>query len=236
MATYVVVHGAWGGAWSWNRMIVPRLRAAGHTVYAPTLTGLGERTHLAAPTVDLSTHVSDVENVLFYEDLRDVVLVGHSYGGMVITGAADRQRERIRHLAYLDAFVPTDGQSLFDLIGPEGTAQMRALAVAEGDGWRVPPRPLPPDTPAELLSWIMERRGQQPISTFAQALRFVNGPIELPRTYVYCSEKAPGHDAFAAIAARVKADAGWRYHEIATDHNLQYSAVAETVMLLLELA
>ena len=107
MATFVVVHGAWGGAWSWNKFVVPRLRVSGHTVFAATLTGLGDRTHLAHPGVDLDTHVQDVANVLFYEDLHDVILVGHSYGGRVITGVADTSADRLAHLVYLDAFVPT---------------------------------------------------------------------------------------------------------------------------------
>src|SRR5438132_4781326 len=119
MATFVVVPGASAGAWSWNRLVIPMLRRKGHDVYAVTLTGLGERIHLASPEVDLETHIQDVVNVLFYEDLRDVVLVGHSYGGMVITGVADRAPERLRQLVYLDAAVPSDGQAIADLSGPE---------------------------------------------------------------------------------------------------------------------
>ena len=102
MATFVIVHGAWGGAWSWNRFVIPRLRAAGHTVFPVTLTGLGERTHLGNADVDLETHIQDVVNVLFYEDLHNVILVGHSYGGRVITGAADRASDRLAQLVYLD--------------------------------------------------------------------------------------------------------------------------------------
>src|SRR5438445_13579590 len=137
MATIVLVHGAWGGA-SWERFVAPRLRAAGHLVFAPTLTGLGDRSHLSSPEVDLATHVQDVANVLFYEDLTDAILAGHSYGGMVVTGVAGRMPERLRRLVYLDAFVPEDGQSLFDLVGAERAASMRARAAANGDGWRVP--------------------------------------------------------------------------------------------------
>lgn len=107
VATFVLVHGAFSGAWSWNRFVVPQLRASGHTVFATTLTGLGDRTHLAHPGIDLDTHVQDVVNVLYYEDLHDVILVGHSYGGKVITGVADRSADRLAHLVYLDAIVPT---------------------------------------------------------------------------------------------------------------------------------
>jgi pimeloyl-ACP methyl ester carboxylesterase len=231
MATYVIVHGAWGGGWAWSRRVAPPLRAAGHDVFTPTLTGLGERTHLASPAVDLETHVQDVANVLEYEDLRDVVLVGHSYGGMVITGVAGRARDRLRHVIYLDAFVPENGQSLADLVGPEGAARMRAQAEA-GDGWRIPPGALAPDTPADLLDWITPRRGHQPLRTFEQPVR-LDAPIDLPRTYVYCAAK-DDRDVFRQVARRVENDPNWRYHEIQTGHNLQYSATEETVRILLE--
>ena len=116
MATYVLVHGAWHGGWCWQR-VTPLLRAAGHEVLTPTLTGLGERSHLANSAIDLNTHIQDVVNVLEYEDLRKVILVGHSYGGMVITGVSERVPERLTHLVYLDAFVPRDGQSLLGFVG-----------------------------------------------------------------------------------------------------------------------
>src|SRR5689334_15631432 len=120
MANYLLVHGAWHGGWCWRR-VVPLLRAAGHEVFTPTLTGLGERVHLLTRDVGLDTHAQDVIGVLEYEDLRDVVLVGHSYGGMVITAVAERAAERLAHLVYLDAFVPRDGQSQMDLLGPSSS-------------------------------------------------------------------------------------------------------------------
>jgi pimeloyl-ACP methyl ester carboxylesterase len=232
MATFVIVHGAWGGGWAWSRRVAPPLRAAGHDVLTPTLTGLGERTHLASPAVDLETHVQDVVNVLEYEDLRDVILVGHSYGGMVITGVAGRARDRLRQLVYLDAFVPESGQSLADLVGTEGAARMQTQAAEVGDGWRIPPGPLAPDTPAELLDWITPRRGFHPLRTFEQAVR-LDGPIDLPRTYVYCAKKE-GRDAFRGFSERLRADPAWRYYELETGHNLQYSASEDTVRILLE--
>lgn len=108
MTTFVLVHGAWLGGWAWKH-VTPRLRMAGHEVFAPTLTGLGERVHLAHPGVGLETHIQDVVNVLVFEDLQQVTLVGHSYGGIVITSVADRTPERLAQLVYLDAFVPEDG-------------------------------------------------------------------------------------------------------------------------------
>ena len=140
MATFVLVHGAWHGGWCWKK-VTPLLRAAGHEVYTPTLTGLGERAHLLTREVDLDTHIRDIINVLEYEELRDVILVGHSYAGMVIAGVADRVPARLAHLVYLDAFVPRDGQASLSLSPPELEAHLRAQALAEGDGWRVPAPP-----------------------------------------------------------------------------------------------
>lgn len=136
MATYVLVHGAWHGGWCW-RAVARSLRADGHEVHAPSLTGLGDRRHLAAPDIDLDTHVMDVVHLLEMEDLTGVVLVGHSYGGMVVTGAADRAHPRIRSLVYLDAFVPEDGRTLLDYVVPERAARM----AEEGrrTGWVSPP-------------------------------------------------------------------------------------------------
>jgi pimeloyl-ACP methyl ester carboxylesterase len=114
MATFLICHGAWSGGWAWKK-VRPLLRAAGHEAFTPTYTGLGDRAHQASPMVDLETHIQDVLAVIEYEELKDFVLVGHSYGGMVVTGVADRVPERVKHLVYLDAFVPADGQSLLDL-------------------------------------------------------------------------------------------------------------------------
>ena len=145
MATFLVAHGAWSAGWAWKKMR-PLLRAKGHGIFTPTYTGLGERVHLASPHVDLETHIADMLSVLPFEDLREVVLIGHSYGGMVATGVADRAPERLAQLVYLDAFVPRNGQCLFDLLGAESSARMREAARTVGDGWRTPPSPVPPDT------------------------------------------------------------------------------------------
>jgi pimeloyl-ACP methyl ester carboxylesterase len=145
MATFVIVHGAWSGAHAW-RWVRPMLRAAGHDVVTPALTGQGERAHLATPATDLDTHITDVAAVLHYEDLSDVV-VGHSYGGMVITGVADRVPERLAQLVYFDAEVPLDGEAELDLVPATERAGYEEAARTRGDGWRVPPPfpdPLPP--------------------------------------------------------------------------------------------
>jgi len=139
MTDYVLVHGAWFGSWCWAR-VRRLLTAAGHRVFTPTLTGVGERSHLLSRDVGLDTHVADVANLMKWEDLRDIVLVGHSYGGAVVRHVADRMPDRIRSLVYLDAFVPENGKSLFDYI-PDSGKGMRELAVAKGDGWKIPPMP-----------------------------------------------------------------------------------------------
>ena len=134
--TFLVCHGAWSAGWAWKKMH-PLMQAAGHRLVTPSYTGLGERVHLANPSIDLETHIEDMLNVIKYEDLRDIVLVGHSYGGMVATGVADRARDRVAQLIYVDAFVPEDGQSLFDINEPG--RQRDAGWAKSGDGWRVPP-------------------------------------------------------------------------------------------------
>ncbi|MGE3912168.1 MAG: alpha/beta fold hydrolase [Chloroflexota bacterium] len=235
MATYVIVHGAWGGAWSWNKLVVPMLRAAGQDVYPVTLTGLGERTHLASPDVSLDTHIQDVVNVLFYEDLTDVILVGHSYGGNVITGVADRVPERLQQLVYLDAATPSDGQASADSF-PGRREQVEEQARRDGDGWKVPPGAVPADQPAEITVWATPRRSPMPIKTMTTPVRLTRGETTLPRTFVYCTlEKAPGSPQ-ALRAERVKDNPRWQYLELETGHNLHYSAPKETVSILLQLA
>jgi pimeloyl-ACP methyl ester carboxylesterase len=228
-ATFLVCHGAWSAGWAWKKMH-PLMQAAGHRLVTPTFTGLGERAHLANPSIDLETHIEDIVNVIKYEDLRKVVLIGHSYGGMVASGVADRARERIAQLIYLDAFVPRDGQSLFDFIEPD-RSRVRALAKA-GDGYRVPPNPTPPDTSPADVEWLTERRVDMPIKCFETKLKLHHGELTLPRSYIYATRIAPA-DAFGQFAARAKQAPGWRYHEIDASHSPHVTA-PDTLMALLE--
>ena len=217
MATFLVAHGAWSSAWAWNKMR-PLMRAAGHELWTPSYSGLGERAHLASPALDLETHIRDVVGVFEMEDLHDVVLIGHSYGGMVATGVADRVRERIAQLIYLDAFVPKDGQSLFDLQPAATRTRMHDLARTAGEGWRVPPNPMPPDTPEADQAWAKGRRLPQPIKTFEQKLRLTSQAPPPPRTYIYCKRIPPG-DVFRQFAERARHESGWRYCELDASHN-----------------
>lgn len=226
MATYIICHGAWGGGWSWGR-IRRLLGGAGHEVFTPTYTGLGERAHLAHPMIDLETHIRDILAVIEYEDLRDVVLVGHSYGGMVATGVGDRVAERIRHLVYLDAFVPGDGESLNDLTGGS-----EADAV---EGWLVPPRPSAPDTSAEDLAWGAARRRHQSALCFSQRLRLTRAMPPFPRSYIHCTKKI-GHDNFRQFADRFRGDPAWRFYALDASHSPNITAPEELAGLLVKIA
>jgi pimeloyl-ACP methyl ester carboxylesterase len=233
MATFVVAHGAWSAGWAWAK-VRPLLRARGHEVFTPTYTGLGERAHQAAPGLGLSTHVDDVLGLLTFEDLHEVVLVGHSYGGMVATVVADRAPARIRRLVYLDAFVPRDGESLFDLLPGDVRARMREAARTEGNGWRVPPNPVPGDTSEADLAWILPRRVMQPLGTFEEPARLTGDGGHLPRTYVYCTRIAPG-DVFRPFADRARRE-GWQYVELDASHSPNVTAPNALAALLADVA
>ena len=231
MATFVVCHGAWSASWAWKKMH-PLMRAAGHTLHVPCYTGLGERRHLLNRDMTLDTHILDVVGAIEMEDLLDVVLVGHSYGGMVATGVADRVRERIAHLVYLDAFVPRDGERLFDLQSPEHRVRVEAQVVANGDGWLVPPQPPPPDTSPEDLAWMAPRRFSQPLATFAAPVTLSSGGFGGSRSYIFCNRVGPA-DSFRQFSQRAQTEAGWGYAEIDASHN-PHIMVPDDLMAVLE--
>jgi pimeloyl-ACP methyl ester carboxylesterase len=216
--------------------VAPRLRAAGHEVFAPTLTGLGERAHLLAPAIDLDTHAADVLGVLECEELRDVVLVGHSYGGMVITAVAERAAGRLARLVYLDAFLPRDGECLLDLFPPAARAQTLARARAEGAGWYLPPQrdahPYGVTAPADV-AWLRRRFAAQPLRTLQQPVRRADPAAgALPRTFVACT--ATGW--FAGSVARARAEGGWDVRELDAVHDVMVTAPQALTDVLLELA
>lgn len=235
MATYVLVHGAWGGAHIW-RYVRRMLHDAGHDVFTPSLTGVGERAHLTSPQVTLHTHVLDVANTMLYEDLRDVVLLGFSYGGMVVTGALAHVAERVRHLVYLDAFVPRDGESLSSLRG-----QPPLHAGLMGSEWLVPPIARHYEGYDETrAAWEAARRSAQPAGCFDEPVR-LDHPLEqfgLTRTYVKATGEPRGmsNDHFWAMADRYGDDPAWRYREIATNHMIPVNEPRALTEILLELA
>lgn len=234
MATFVLVHGSFGGGWVWQK-VTPLLRAGGHEVHIPRLTGLSDRSHLLDCGVDLTTHITDVAGLLFYEDLSDVVLVGHSYAGMIITGVATTVPERLRLLVYLDAYVPAAGQSELDL----WPAEERAAAkrdLAAGRGLRQPPPPavLGIADPA-MADWVYARCTPHPLATYDQPAPAGSAQsAALPGVFIRCTA-GPWTTRFAASAAKAKA-AGWPVHEIATGHMAMLTAPNEVARLLLDAA
>jgi pimeloyl-ACP methyl ester carboxylesterase len=212
------------------------LRADGHEVCAPSLTGLGERVHLAGPDVDLTTHVTDVENVFKYEGLEQVVLVGHSYGGMVVTGVADRVPEMIRHLVYLDAFLPRDGESCFDLGGAGG----QEGAQVE-DGWKVIVVPPPPEDAPEEVKESVRLLSAQPIKTLQEPVS-LKTPLEdrdFNLTYIKATEPPREDDfgkAFWAASDRTKDDPHWRHYVVDSGHVVQYEVPRELADILIEVS
>jgi pimeloyl-ACP methyl ester carboxylesterase len=237
MATFVVVHGAWSGgqAWRWLR---PLLQGAGHEVFTPSLTGLGERSHLASAQVDLDTHIQDVLGVLEFEDLDQVVLVGHSYGGMVITGVADKAPQRLAQLVYLDAEVPADGQCEFDLLAPPERTDYQQAAASRGQGWQIPP-PVPDPLPQDLdarLRWAMSRMVPQPINTFTQPLGLVNpGGAGVAQTYILCTQGKEDQE-LPGYVQRARSDPVWRFVELEAGHGAHVTAPQQLAHLLVELA
>ncbi len=231
LATIVLAHGGWSAAWAWKK-VRPLIAAAGHQFFTPTYTGLGERAHLASPSNELETHIADVLGVLKFEDLRDVVLIGHSYGGMVATGVADRTRDRISRLIYLDAFVPANGQALIDLV-PPAERQRLLGSVATGDGWRVTPNPTPPDTSAQDLEWIGKFRMPQSVKCFEQPLQ-LQAELDLPRVYIHCTRYAD-KKPFAQFANRAKGQAGWQLYELDASHSPNVTAPAALVEVLAQI-
>jgi pimeloyl-ACP methyl ester carboxylesterase len=230
MATFVLVHGSWHGGWCYAR-VARLLRAAGHEVFTPTLTGMGERAHLAGLEINLDTHVRDIVNVLAYEDLTDVILCGHSYGGMVITGVAGEVGERIACLFYLDAFVPSKDQSFFDVVGPD-IAQMFLSLAAKHDG-AVPPIPASAFNVNEKdAAWVDAICVPQSLASFAQAVRagIETVPV-VRRTYVFAT--ANGMETFRPFHERLKDDPAWTVHTVACGHDVMLDAPEALAEMLL---
>lgn len=232
MATFVLVHGGWGGPHGFRRLRAS-LQGSGHQVFTPSLTGLGERAHLTSPGVGLSTHVSDVVNHVLYEDLEGIVLLGFSYGGCVVTGAVDHIAARIRHLVYLDAFVPEDGQSVYSLTGrPVATMGL-------GASWLVPPPDRTFDDPEEA-AFMNARRTPQPVRCFQESVRLARALEDYPftRTYIRATGDrldAPGAAVFDTAAVRARESAAWRYQEVATNHMIASNRPEKLADLLREL-
>ena len=211
-ATFVLVHGSCHGGWCWQK-VTPLLRKQGHEVYTPTLTGLGERSHLLRKDIDLDTHIQDIIQVFEYEDLNEVILVGHSYGGMVIGGAAEKIAQRIKCLVYLDAYIPQDGKSAFDLIPGLKEIYERRSMKEQGKEWLVSsyePQDFGVTNPDDIV-WMNARLGPMPWHTHDQPLKMQNTQSKkLAKSYISCTDF--GDSQF--MAQRIKSQGDWDYHEL----------------------
>ena len=230
--TYVLVHGAYGGGWIW-RDVADGLRKQGHRVWTPTQTGLGERAHLMSRQITVDTHIDDVASVIETDELRDVILVGHSYGGMAVTGVADRMTDRIRHVVYLDALIPENGDTAFTVL-PAGLADSRRKVAREQGGGVALPVPGPeafpiPDGPAK--DWFMRRLRPHPIGTYESVVRLSKpAGAGLPVTYV--SYTNPALASIEPSRQRARAKTGWRFMELAVPHDVEVPMPEKVVELL----
>ena len=249
MTNYVLVGGAWLGGWCWQ-LVARRLRDDGHDAYPLTLTGLGERAHLSRPEIDLDTHIADVVNLIEFEDLREVVLLGHSYAGIVVTGVADRARDRISQLVYLDSGPTPDGLSFLDMQPPEVKQHIERQVAELGDGWRLP---LPSweelenvqgasleglDEPQRRL--MRARAVAQPFGTYTQQLRLGNATPSRRPTKVFVTNSFPLSQVRRLIAGghpwfRELAGPEWRLLELPTGHWPMFSRPEDLAELLLDL-
>jgi pimeloyl-ACP methyl ester carboxylesterase len=230
MATFVLVHGAWAGGLIW-RHVARALRQAGHEVYTPTLTGIGERRHLLDRKIDLNTHIQDVLGVIDYEDLSGFALVGHSYGGMVVTGVADAVPDKVASLVYLDAFVPENGQSLFGMF----PGRAPRPATAPGEDWLTAPPPWEAfgETSAEVREFGARKGMSQPTACFTQPVKLTDGIDRIRRKiYIYCDQRKP--TAFTPLYERLKSQPGWIVRTLPCSHFAQLDMPAQLTTLLQE--
>lgn len=242
MATFVLVPGAWLGGWAW-RDVADGLRAAGHEVYAVTLTGLGERVHLARPKTDLETHITDVVNTIRYNDLDEVYLVGHSYAGLVVTGVADRIAERIAKVIYVDSAPFAAGMSMVSLFPPEAVAGMEQTVQTFGEGWRLPfpgweimAQGSSVAGLSEEAKLLVEGRAEaQPWASWIQPLHLEHPDAAWRGALIACDDI---HSLVEAGVPQIMpfTQAPWQYTHLATGHWPMFSAPAELTQALRDLA
>ncbi len=238
-AAFVMIHGAWHGAWCWSRVLT-LLRGAGHAAHAVTLTGLGERAHLLSRDIGLATHVADVVNLVECEELNDVVLVGHSYGGLILTGVADALlarggARRLKHLAYLDAVVPHPGECWATHHDARLVAARLAAAAADPQGALPPPDAALFGLTGADMDWVNRRQTPHPFSMYQEPLTFdAKRLASVPRSFVDCTN--PAWPSIAPMRARVRSEPGWRVAELPTGHDAMVSAPQALTQALLDCA
>jgi pimeloyl-ACP methyl ester carboxylesterase len=238
MANFVLVHGAWHGAWCWAR-VLPTLRAAGHGAHAVTLTGVGERAHLLSRDITLSTHLDDITNLIACEELGEVVLVGHSYGGLVITGVADRLLARqpsvLDQLVYIDAVVPRSGECWATHHPAELVATRLAAAAAHPQGALPPPDAALYGLTGADRDWVNRRQTAHPLAHYQEPLVFDGARLaSVRRTFIDCT--SPAWPSIASMRHRVRSEPGWRVRELPTGHDAMVSAAGALTRMLLDAA
>ncbi len=231
--TFVLVHGAWHGGWCWRR-VSDILEKQGHKVFAPTLTGLGERSHLMRAGINVTTHVTDVVNVIKWESLSGVVLCGHSYGGMVVSGVAEQMADKIAAIVFLDAFVPQDGDSMADLTS--GVVREGLKAALDRGDLGMPPRPAAAFLVNEKdQAWVDSKCVPQPIGTMTEQLK-LTGALERIGRKAYIRAAAYPNPGFDKAFARVKADRSWHTYEVPCGHDVMVDMPERLTEILLEVA
>lgn len=233
MSPIVLLAGAWHGGWCWER-VAPSLRAAGHDVYTPTLTGVSDRAHLINPSTGLDTHIADVTRLIEFYGLHDVVLLGHSYAGQVVTGVADVMPDRIGHRIYLDAFVGDDGDAAIDLLPESVAGHYRESVASTGFGWLIPPRSLEVlgVTQSEDLEWLTPRLTPHPWKTYTDRLELSGAAKTVAASYIECTDWMRVFRPYAAKAAA----AGFVTREIPTGHEAMVTEPEALAEMLIELA
>ena len=236
MTTYLLVHGAWHGGWCWSR-VADRLRASGHVVFTPTLTGLGERAHLAGPDIDLDCHIQDVLGVIDMEGIDDAILCGHSYGGQVITPVLDRRVEKFRAAVWLDAFIPQNNQSLMDGWPKERALKIREETVRSGDGWKV--HPMSPEYFGVMddndAAWIARHCVPQPLKTFTQKVQLTETWKTVPKKMYLLAGLHP-NSSFDRFSIPLSKEPDWEVRSIASGHDVMVDMPDLLTDILLELS
>jgi pimeloyl-ACP methyl ester carboxylesterase len=235
MSTFVLVHGAWHGGWCYKRVAV-LLRKAGHEVYTPTLTGLGERSHLMSPAVTLDTHIEDIVNVVRWEELSNIVLCGHSYGGMVITGVSDRIPDKIHALVYLDAFVPNNGEAATDRMEPGVRASINDDVRQHGDGYLMSPIPAAVfNVNARDAALVNQMCVKHPLKCFEQKIALTGAFARVRKlSYVLATDwGAQLASPFPPIAEPLRHDPGWKVTDLKCGHDVMVDMPKETAEILI---